>query len=210
MGDVSRETSAPVPTLPERFSEASGLLSRYADVLATDGVTRGLIGPREVERLWDRHILNSAVVAELIPEGDSVVDVGSGAGLPGIPLALVRADLQVTLLEPLLRRSDFLREAVQVLELADRVRVVRSRAEDHTDRYGTCVARAVAPMSRLAPWCLPLVQPGGQLLAMKGAAAEAEVADAAAVLAGTDVDIVTCGGADLDVAATVVRVVLPR
>jgi len=210
MGDVSRETSAPVATIPERFTQASVLLRRYADLLATDGVTRGLIGPREVERLWDRHILNSAVVAELIPPGNSVVDVGSGAGLPGIPLALVRADLQVTLLEPLLRRSDFLREAVQVLELADRVRVVRERAEDHRDRYDTCVARAVAPMSRLAPWCLPLLRPGGQLLAMKGAAAEAEVTDATTALAGTDVEIVTCGGAELAAAATVVRVVLPR
>ncbi len=210
MGDVSRETSAPAPTLPERFTTASIPLRRYADLLATDGVTRGLIGPREVERLWDRHILNSAVIADLIPSGASVVDVGSGAGLPGIPLALVRADLQVTLLEPLLRRSDFLREAVTVLELADRVRVVRGRAEDHRDRYQTCVARAVAPMSRLAPWCLPLLQPGGQLLAMKGAAAQSEVTDATEALAGAKVDIVTCGEADLDVATTVVRVVVPR
>ena len=206
MGDVSRETS---PALPARFAETTALLGRYADLLATDGVTRGLIGPREVDRLWDRHILNSAVVADLIPEGHSVVDVGSGAGLPGLPLAIVRPDLQVTLLEPLLRRSDFLREAVQVLELADRVRVVRGRAEDHDGRYATCVARAVAPLSRLAPWCLPLVRPGGQLLAMKGGAAQAEVNDAASVLTGMDVDILTCGESDLDVPTTVVRVVVP-
>ena len=169
-----------------------------------------MIGPREVPRLWDRHILNSAVVADLIPEGDSVVDVGSGAGLPGIPLAIVRPDLQVTLLEPLLRRSDFLREAVNVLELGDRVQVVRSRAEDHDGRYGTCTARAVAPLSRLAPWCLPLLRPGGQLLAMKGASAEAEIADARPALRGTTVDIVKCGEADLSVPTTVVRVLVAR
>ena len=130
--------------------------------------------------MWDRHILNSAVLAELVPAGASVIDLGSGAGLPGIPLALARPDLAMTLLEPLLRRVTFLNEVVADLSLD--VRVTRGRAEDSTLRAGVVVARAVAPLDRLARWAGPLLTPGGELLALKGESAEAEVRDHGALL----------------------------
>jgi 16S rRNA (guanine527-N7)-methyltransferase len=152
----------------------------YARLLATDGTVRGLIGPREVPRLWDRHLLNSAAIAGLVPRGARVVDVGSGAGLPGIPLALARPDLTVTLLEPLARRYRFLDECVTTLGLTN-VRAVRGRAEEgHVRREvgnaDIVTARAVAPLDRLAGWCLPLLRPGGQLLALKGSTAGDELA----------------------------------
>jgi 16S rRNA (guanine527-N7)-methyltransferase len=156
------------------------LAVRYADLLASDGVTRGLIGPREAPRLWDRHLLNCAVLGEVVPEGATVADVGSGAGLPGLVLAIARPDLRVTLVEPLLRRTRFLEEAVAALGLGEQVEVLRGRAERiGSDRtFGVVTARAVAPLERLARWCLPLVAPGGELVAMKGATALAEVAAA--------------------------------
>ena len=152
----------------------------YADLLMTDGVVRGLIGPREAPRIWERHLLNCAVVAELIAPGARVVDVGSGAGLPGIVLAVARPDLSVVLVEPLERRSEFLAEVVTSLDLSNAT-VVRARAEDCA-RKGTSfepadivTARAVAPLDRLAAWCLPLAVVGGRLLAMKGDSAADEV-----------------------------------
>lgn len=162
------------------FGARFEVISRYVDILTDRGIDRGLIGPREVPRLWDRHILNSVAIADLIPEGSSVVDVGSGAGLPGIPLAIARPDLRVTLVEPLLRRVTFLTETVEELGLD--VSIVRQRAEEHTIRYDVVVARALAPLPRLLTWCSPLLTSAGVLLAMKGAAAEQEVQDAAAVL----------------------------
>jgi len=135
------------------------------------------VGPREGERLWERHILNSIAGASLFPEGATVVDVGSGAGLPGIPLAILRPDLKVTLLESLLRRSNFLDLAVEELGLADRVRVVRARAEDHHERYTVVASRAVAPLPRLIGWCAPLMTGGGKILALKGSSAETELAE---------------------------------
>jgi 16S rRNA (guanine527-N7)-methyltransferase len=157
-------------------------ISRYVDILTSTAVTRGLIGPREADRIWDRHILNSVALAGLIPAAATVVDVGSGAGLPGIPLAILRADLRVTLLEPLLRRSAFLEEAVADLELADRVTVVRARAEDHRQTYDVVVARALAPLDRLLRWCAPLRRPAGVILALKGQAAPAELGQAGSAL----------------------------
>ena len=151
------------------------VINRYVDILASDGVDRGLIGPRELGRLWERHILNSAALAQLIHSGSSVVDVGSGAGLPGIPIAVLRPDLKVTLLEPLLRRSTFLTQIVDDLGLRSRVRVVRARAEDHGDRYGVVVARALAPLEKLVGWTNPLRTPGGTILALKGEGAGGEV-----------------------------------
>ena len=151
----------------------------YHGLLAGRGVEWGLIGPRESDRLWERHIVNSVAVASPIPHGASVVDVGSGAGLPGIPLALARPDLRVVLLEPLLRRSDFLRIAVDELGLGDRVSVERARAEDHRERYDVVTCRAVAPLSRLLGWTTHLYSPGGRLVALKGASADQEVQDAA-------------------------------
>jgi 16S rRNA (guanine527-N7)-methyltransferase len=147
--------------------------------LASRGIDRGLIGPREADRLWDRHILNSAALVELIPRDARVVDVGSGAGLPGLPLAILRRDLEVTLLEPLLRRSRFLDEAINELGLSSRVRVVRARAEDHHGRFDVVTARAVAPLARLIPWCASLRAKDGAVLALKGSSAGDEVVAAA-------------------------------
>lgn len=162
------------------FGPAVDAAAEYARLLATEGTVRGLIGPREVPRLWERHLLNSAAIASLVPVGARVVDVGSGAGLPGIPLALARPDLTVTLLEPLARRVAFLTECVHRLGL-ERVTVVRGRAEEGPIRRqlggaDVVTARAVAPLEKLAGWCLPLLRPGGLLLAMKGSTAAAELA----------------------------------
>ena len=177
--NVSRET----PAVPDRWGFALSGLTAYEQRLATVGLERGLIGPREVDRLWDRHVLNSATLEELIPEGVTVIDVGSGAGLPGIPLALVRPDLRVVLLEPLLRRSVFLEETVAELGLGDRVSVVRGRAEDGVVAPAEIVtARAVAPLEKLIRWCWPLVAPGGQLIALKGEKAQQEIDEAAPTL----------------------------
>ena len=155
---------------------------RYAELLVGPGIDRGLIGPREADRLWDRHLLNCAVLAEAIPANASVVDVGSGAGLPGLVLALARPDLRVLLVEPLERRAEFLLEATELLGLVG-VRVARTRAEDFDGPAADVVtARAVAPLDRLARWSLPLVRPGGSLLAMKGVRATAELAVAEPVL----------------------------
>ena len=128
----------------ELFGDAFDRACQYADILAGRGVEWGLIGPREQDRIWSRHILNSVAIASHIPQGASVVDVGSGAGLPGIPLALVRPDLRITLLEPLQRRAAFLELAVAELGLGDRVSVVRARAEDHHEVYDVVTCRAVA------------------------------------------------------------------
>ena len=159
-------------------------IRRYVDILASRGIAYGLIGPREGDRLWERHILNSAALSGLIPRDARVVDVGSGAGLPGVPLAILRPDLDVTLLEPLLRRSRFLDEVVAELDLSDRVTVVRGRAEDQRGRFDVVMARAVAPLERLIPWCAPLREPGGSILALKGSSAADEVAAASAELRG--------------------------
>jgi 16S rRNA (guanine527-N7)-methyltransferase len=153
-------------------------INRYVDILRSTAVEWGLLGPREAERLWDRHILNSAALSELIPADSAVADVGSGAGLPGIPLAILRPDLRVTLIEPLLRRSTFLTQTVEELQISDRVEVVRSRAEDHRQTYHIVVARALAPLDRLIGWCNPLRAPDGVILALKGASASDEIAAA--------------------------------
>jgi 16S rRNA (guanine527-N7)-methyltransferase len=153
-------------------------INRYVDILRSTAVEWGLLGPREAERLWDRHILNSAALSELIPADSAVADVGSGAGLPGIPLAILRPDLRVTLIEPLLRRSTFLTQTVEELQISDRVEVVRSRAEDHRQNYHIVVARALAPLDRLIGWCNPLRAPDGVILALKGASAADEIAAA--------------------------------
>ena len=164
------------------MTSSDGLMKQYVDILLDRGVTWGVIGPREADRIWDRHIANSLALADLVPHASSLVDVGSGAGLPGIPLAIARPDLRITLLEPLLRRSNFLTETVAELGLDTRVDVVRARAEDHRTTYDVVVARAVAPLDRLLGWCLPLVEPRGILLALKGRSAEDELVAAATLL----------------------------
>jgi 16S rRNA (guanine527-N7)-methyltransferase len=159
-------------------------MQQFAEILATRGVERGLIGPREVPRLWGRHLVNCAVVAEEatveIPQGCTVADVGSGAGLPGLVWALMRPDLRVTLIEPLLRRATFLSEAVTELSLDDRVEVVRARAEDVAPRtFDVVTARAVARLPQLLTWTLPLASVGGVVLALKGSTAAQEVQEVA-------------------------------
>lgn len=177
----SVDAPAPPPAATAVFGDRLPLVERYVRWLAGPGVRRGLLGPREVDRLWGRHVLNSVAAAPLLPAGARVVDVGSGAGLPGIPLALARPDLQVTLLEPLLRRSAFLTEVVADLGLA--LRVERGRAEDlPAAGADVVVARAVAPLARLVPLALPALRPGGLLVALKGRSAEDEVEAAAMAL----------------------------
>ncbi len=160
---VSRETSTPPVPAAARGAfpvERQALVERYVELLATAGVERGLIGPREAPRLWSRHVLNCAVLAHEIPEGVSVCDVGSGAGLPGLVLALARPDLQITLVEPLLRRTTFLSEVVDELGLSN-VRVERGRADalHAKERFDVVTSRAVAALPRLLEWSMPLVAP---------------------------------------------------
>lgn len=189
---VSRETS-----LPGWMEPASAGLTRYAEILAGPGLERGLMGPREAPRIWDRHILNCAVVADpaldLVPQGASVADIGSGAGLPGVVWALVRPDLKVVLIESLLRRATFLTECIHALDLADRVQVLRARAEDAGSASGTMTivaSRAVAPVGTLAQWSAPLLAMGGQMVALKGESAEEEVQrDAEQIAAAGLVDV---------------------
>ena len=153
-------------------------IRQYVDILVSRGVDWGLIGPREIGRLWERHILNSIALESLIPEGCRVADVGSGAGLPGIPLAILRPDLEMTLIEPMLRRSNFLTEALDELGLDDRVTVVRGRAEDADLHVDVVVSRDVAKLATLINWTADLIVESGSLLALKGQSADDEVVKA--------------------------------
>jgi 16S rRNA (guanine527-N7)-methyltransferase len=157
-------------------SDRLPLVERYAALLSTDGVVRGLIGPREVPRIWDRHVVNCALLATALPRAAQVADIGSGAGLPGLVVALASPDTRVTLIEPLLRRTTFLEEVVAELGL-DNVLVHRERADALHGRmtFDVVTARAVAPLDRLLGWCMPLVSPTGSLVAMKGDSAEEEI-----------------------------------
>lgn len=197
------------PAAESIFGVESGRAARYAELLATTGVQRGLVGPREADRLWDRHLLNCGVLSEAIPWGVRACDVGSGAGLPGIVVALNRPDVEVVLLEPMLRRVTFLNEVRRELGLSEHVRVVRGRAEDHRGEYEIVVARAVARLDRLVQWCRHLLAPGGSLLAVKGAQAGAEVRSTwqdLTRLGVWDCAIEEYGGSVLDRPTTVVRV----
>jgi len=193
----------------ERFPDAADRLTRFAELLATDGVVRGLIGPREVPRLWERHLLNCAVVEELLEPYSSVADVGSGAGLPGLVLAIVRPDLRITLVEPMLRRCAFLDEAVAGLGLTN-TEVVRARAEDlpRGTRFDVVTSRAVAPLTKLAAWCAPLLGLDGVMLAFKGSTAEDELTQAVGALKRLGLDsgrIHRVGAEMVDPPATVVE-----
>ncbi len=204
------EVPAPPPAVAAVFGDAVDVAVAYAEILAGAGVERGLLGPREVDRVWDRHVLNSAVVGEALDTGETVVDIGSGAGLPGIPLALARPDLRVTLVEPLLRRSDFLREAID--ELGLECVVVRGRAEDRSVRDAAgerdvVVSRAVASLDKLSKWSVPLLRSGGRMLAIKGERAADEVQQhrrSMAALGLTEVEVRTCGAQYVDPPARVV------
>ena len=205
---------AEIPPPPEAatkiFGERIGVAERYAELLAGIGVEWGLIGPREVERLWDRHLLNCAALAELFEPGERVADIGSGAGLPGLPLAIAKPGVRVVLVESLLRRAEFLRTVVADLELD--VEVVRGRAEDAAVReaVGGCdavVSRAVASLDKLARWSLPLLRPGGRMVAIKGERAYDEVLEHRRVMTGlgaTDARVMECGVSYLSPPTTVV------
>lgn len=192
------------------FAERLDAARRYAELLAGAGVERGLLGPREVDRIWERHLLNCAAVGELLERGERVVDIGSGAGLPGLPLAIARPDLRMVLVEPLLRRSEFLREAVA--ELGLEVEVLRGRAEETAVRSAAggadaVVSRAVASLDKLAEWSLPLLRPGGRMLAMKGDRAIGDLDEsrrAMIALGAKDMRVVRCGVKYLTPPATVV------
>lgn len=193
------------------FSDELPAAESFAALLATEATVRGLIGPREVPRLWERHLLNCALVTDLVAPESSVCDIGSGAGLPGLVMAIRRPDLRVTLVEPLLRRTTFLDEMVAALAL-ENVVVVRARAEELHDResFDVVTSRAVAPMERLARWSLPLVRSGGLFLAMKGSSVQAELDAASSVIhrcRGRVVDVVELGAEMLDHPVRVVRVV---
>lgn len=211
MTDGATEPGVVPPEAQQLFGENTESAARFVDLLAERGVERGVIGPREIDRLWGRHVLNSAVLAELIPAEAIVVDVGSGGGFPGVPLALARPDIEVTLLEPMARRIQWLTEVVDELGLTNVV-VVRGRAEEKTIRTqlgeaDIVTARAVAPLARLAEWCLPLVRAGGLLLALKGASAAEEVQrDASTVrkVGGESIDVVQCGVDVVETPTTVV------
>ena len=190
------------PTLPTAI--------RFAELLADEAAVRGLIGPREVPRLWERHLLNCVLLDELIPASSSVADIGTGAGLPGIVLAIRRPELQVCLIEPLLRRTKFLDQAVAELELGN-AEVVRSRAEQlaGSRTFDVVTSRAVAPMERLAGWSLPLTRAGGLFLAMKGSAARAETEVAESTIrefGGTLLGVETLGSGVVAEPATIVKI----
>ncbi|MGH3675786.1 MAG: 16S rRNA (guanine(527)-N(7))-methyltransferase RsmG [Mycobacterium sp.] len=204
------DVSGPPPAATVLFGDAVERARRYAGMLAGAGVERGLIGPREAHRVWDRHLLNSAAVAELLGRGELIVDIGSGAGLPGIPLALARPDLRVTLIEPLLRRSDFLHEVVDDLGLD--VTIIRGRAEEEAVRQrvgeaDAVVSRAVASLEKLTKWSMPLLRAEGRMLAIKGERADDELRAQRRVmeaLGATDARVVRCGTDFLDPPAAVV------
>ena len=207
------ETTPAERTAAEKiFGSRLGLAERYVEHLATSGIERGLLGPREVPRLWSRHVLNCAVVADLIAENARVADVGSGAGLPGLCLAIARPDLQLTLIEPLERRVIWLNEVVEDLGL-ENVRVLRGRAEQVIADVDADVvtARAVSALSTLAGLTIPLLKGQGAVLAIKGRSAEEEIQKAAKVirkLGGHETTILTAGENLLEEHTTVVRILV--
>nr|WP_250505527.1 16S rRNA (guanine(527)-N(7))-methyltransferase RsmG [Bowdeniella massiliensis] len=164
------------PVVKERFPETWGQLALFTQFLADEGEKRGLIGPRELPRLWSRHILNCTAINEFIPEGATVADIGSGAGLPGVVLAITRPDVHVTLVEPMERRIEWLYDVTEAINL-ENAWIVRARAEElhDQDEFQVVTARAVAALDKLMRWTMPLVADGGKLLALKGERAKEEV-----------------------------------
>jgi 16S rRNA (guanine527-N7)-methyltransferase len=207
-----QDPQSPAPPEPAAsiFGDRVRLAQHYAELLADVGVEWGLLGPREVDRMWERHLLNCGAVAELVEAGERVADIGSGAGLPGIPLAIAKPGLHVVLIESLLRRAEFLN--MVVTELGLDVEVVRGRAEDATVRkaVGGCDAvtsRAVASLDKLARWSLPLLRPGGRMLAIKGERADEELREHRRVLdqlGATGARVMECGLSYLSPPARVV------
>ncbi|MFP7365354.1 16S rRNA (guanine(527)-N(7))-methyltransferase RsmG [Corynebacterium callunae] len=201
------------PAAAELFGDNLDKAIAYHESLASDGSIRGFIGPREVPRLWDRHILNCGVIGEAMDEGISVADIGSGAGLPGIPLAIARPDLKITLIEPLLKRSVYLNEVKEALGL-DNVTVIRGRAEEKAVRkqvglVDVVTSRAVAPLGKLAGWSLPLTKIGGRMIAMKGSSVAEEIERDAKEIrkaGGADVAVFEVGAALLSEPTTLISI----
>ncbi|GAA1553678.1 16S rRNA (guanine(527)-N(7))-methyltransferase RsmG [Brevibacterium picturae] len=209
MTDISA-LEVPPPGTEEYFGAAYPAAERYAQHLATTGIEWGLIGPREIDRLWTRHILNCAVVAEFIDDSDVVGDVGSGAGLPGIPIALLRPQAQIVLIEPMERRVEWLKMVVDDLGL-DNVRIVRARVEELVDEemFTVVTARAVKAMTTLIEWTHEVMGPDGRILALKGASVEAELAKTKKLLKRyrlTQPKIHIVDGGILDVPSRVVEI----
>lgn len=206
---MSSAIPAPPGAAVTLFGPAIALAERFTSLLATHGVERGLIGPREVPRLWERHLLNCGALAELIPDEAEVVDLGSGAGLPGLVIAMLRPQVRMTLLEPMLRRTVFLGECTAELGLGH-VTVCRGRAEDMAGviRADIAISRAVAPLGRLAELSAGLVRPGGTILALKGDQAQSELDQAGTVLRRLGVrsaEVLKAGQGIVEPPATVVR-----
>lgn len=207
--EIDRELEERPALAQEVFGDRLELSERYAQHLATTGVEWGLIGPRELPRLWTRHILNCGVAASLLHEGDVVGDIGSGAGLPGIPWALARPDASFVLIESMERRVEWLRDVVDDLGL-ENVRIVRARVEDLVDEeiFTVVTARAVKAMTTLIEWAVPILGPEGRILAIKGASVDAELEKAARIIRKRRLSgptIHSLGGDDLPTPTTVVE-----
>lgn len=207
-------TAAELQAAEKIFGDRLGLAQRYVEHLATSGTERGLIGPREVPRLWSRHVLNCAVIESVIAHGSHVADVGSGAGLPGLCLAIARPDLELTLIEPLERRVIWLQEVVDDLGLGN-VTVMRTRAELAVGMVDADVvtARAVSALSKLSGLTIPLLNGKGEVVAIKGRSAAEEIEQAAKVirrLGGVETSVVVCGQELLEEPTTVVRIVVNK
>ena len=207
MKHFEAEPAAAVAIFGDQIDQARS----FAQTLANDSDELGLLGPRELDKLWSRHILNSAVVAELVRPGDKVADVGSGAGLPGIPMAIASPDAQFVLIEPMERRSSWMLEVVEDLGLKN-VRVLRSRAEDVTEQdFDIVTARAVAALDKLLKMCLRLLKPGGTLIALKGSKAAEEIANSKKLekkLGISRFEILVCGEKFLSESTSVVKTTL--
>ena len=208
--NVPRGTK-PTKSQEEALGAGFSKLVQYAEILVQDAVRLGIIGPREVDRIWDRHILNCAALTELIPDGQSIIDIGSGAGLPGIVLAILNPNSAVTLIEPMQRRSEFLTQTKTELGLSN-VEILRGRAEGQKASAQNVTSRAVAPLNKLLSWSWPLVEKGGKVLAIKGEKATeelAEVKNELVSLKSSTAIIKTCGLA-LDLSVTVVEITKER
>jgi 16S rRNA (guanine527-N7)-methyltransferase len=200
----TKPTQSQIQALEPNFSK----LDQFAQILIEDGVKLGLIGPREVDRIWDRHILNCAAISELITDGQSIIDIGSGAGLPGLVLAILNPQSKVTLIEPMQRRCDFLTNTVKKLDLKN-VSILKDRAENVSVQAQVVTSRAVAPLNKLLEWSFPLVLKNGKVLAIKGEKAQDELMQAKTdipALKNMTAAIKSCGRA-LDLSVTVVEVI---